>query len=345
MPIVCVTGATGFIAGHIIEQLLAAGHTVRGTARKLEGKDIDALRVLPGASERLSIVKADLLERGSYDAAVHGCDYVLHTASPYTLDAKDPARDLVEPAVEGTGNVLLSAQRSTSVKRVVVTSSMAAITDEPESDHVLSEKDWNTKSSVDRNPYYYSKAMAERRAWSFVEEHRPSFDLVVINPFMVIGPSITPSLNTSNQMFVDMLGGVYPGIMNLTWGFVDVRDVARAHLLAIEKGGAKGRYLCANATKSMRELVELMSKHGWTEGRKAPKVGLDCAVGDFVVRLSSYTQPKGVGTYLRTHVGRVPRFDNTKIREELGLEMRPIEQTILDTLEDLSRWGHLKPAA
>jgi dihydroflavonol-4-reductase len=341
MKTVCVTGATGFIAAHIVQQLLAGGYSVRGTARKLEGKDANVLRALPGAKERLTLYKADLLADGAFDEAVAGCDYVLHTASPYTLDAKDPAKDLVEPAVKGTRNVLVSAQKAPSVKRVVVTSSMAAITDEPESDRVLTEEDWNTKSSVERNPYYYSKTMAEKAAWDFVEKEKPGFDVVVINPFMVIGPSLTSSLNTSNQLFSDMLGGAYPGIMNLTWGFVDVRDVARAHVLAIEKKDAKGRHLCANTTISMREIVDLLQKNGWTEGRKAPKLGLDCAVGDFMVRLSSYTQPKGVGTYLRTHVGRVPRFDNTKIRTELGLEMRPLEKTILETVEDLKKWGHL----
>jgi dihydroflavonol-4-reductase len=338
---VCVTGATGFIASRIVKDLLAAGRKVRGTARKLEGKDADALRKLPGASERLELVQADLLAEGAFDRAVAGCDHVMHTASPYALDAKDPQKDLVEPAVQGTENVLRSAAKA-GVKRVVLTSSMAAITDEPESDHVLTEKDWNEKSSVDRNPYYYSKTLAEKAGWSFVEKEKPSFDLVVINPFLVIGPSVVSAVNTSNQMFLDMLQGTYPGIMNLTWGFVDVRDVALAHIRAVEKPEAKGRYICANATMSMRDVVGLIAKSGY-DGYKLPTLGMDCGIGDYAVRLSSYFQPKGVGTYLRTHVGRVPRFDNAKIKRELGIEFIPLEKSILDTLEDLKTWGHLAP--
>ncbi len=345
MSSVLVTGATGFIASRIIEQLLQKGHHVRGTVRSLgKERELVPLRMLPHAEARLELVEADLLTDGAFDAAAQGCDHVLHTASPYVLDAKDPQRDLVDPAVKGTRNVLEAAARA-GVRRVVLTSSMAAVTDEPDGDHVLTEADWNTKSSLERNPYYLSKTLAERAAWDFVAANKPSFDLVVINPFLVIGPSITPGLNTSNQLFVDLLAGTYPGIMNLTWGFVDVRDVARAHVLAMETEGAKGRYLCAGETIGMRSMVQLLDEHGFREGYKLPKLGMDCAMGDFAVRLSSYLQPRGVGSYLRTHVGRVPRYDTSKIQRELGLSFRPVQTSILDTLADLARAGHLPARA
>jgi dihydroflavonol-4-reductase len=339
---VCVTGAAGFIASRIIEQLLDRGYRVRGTVRNLgKVKELAHLRALPGAAERLDLVEADLLHPEAFPGAVAGCEQVMHTASPYALDVKDPQKDLVDPAVQGTRNVLAACQGAGTVKRVVLTSSMAAITDEPEGDHVLTEKDWNTRSSLDRNPYYYSKTLAEKEGWRFVEEEKAAFRLVVINPFLVIGPSLSPGLNTSNQMFVDLLGGAYPGIMNLTWGFVDVRDVADAHVRAMETEGASGRYLCAADTIAMREVVALLAEAGYADGYKLPKIGLDCAVGDFTVRLSSYLQPKGVGSYLRTHVGRVPRYDTAKIRAELGIAFRPAKQSILDTVADLDRWGHL----
>src|SRR5687767_556970 len=155
---ILVTGATGFIASHVVAQLLAKDHRVRATVRsKKKAKEMALLEALPGARERLEIVEADLVAEGSFDAACVGVHAVIHTASPYVLDAEDPQRDLVDPAVKGTLNVLRAAKKTASVKRVVVTSSMAAITDEPESDHVLTEADWNEKSSLDRNPYYYSK--------------------------------------------------------------------------------------------------------------------------------------------------------------------------------------------
>lgn len=343
---VLVTGASGFIASRIVEQLLARGHRVRGTVRSLaKEKELRPLRSLPSAAERLELVEAELLTPGAFDAAVAGVDAVLHTASPYVLDAKDPRRDLVDPAVNGTRNVLGACAKSPSVKRVVVTSSMAAITDEPESDHVLTEADWNEKSSLDRNPYYYSKTLAERAAWELVETTKPGFDLVVINPFLVIGPSLSPGINTSNQLFVDLLKGTYPGVMNLTWGFVDVRDVADAHVRAIETPSPRGRYIVAGDTIAMRSVVELLQRNGWAKGHKLPTLGMDCGVGDFAVRLSSYLQPKGVGSYLRTHVGRVPRYDTTKVRSELGLTFRPVTTSILDTLDDLARWGHVQKVA
>jgi len=339
---VLVTGAAGFVASHIVRELLARGYRVRGTVRSLaKDKELAPLRALPGATERLELVEADLLGASAFDGPAAGCEYVLHTASPYALDVKDPQRDLVDPAVNGTVNVLAACRRAGTVKRVVLTSSMAAITDEPDSDRVLTEADWNERSTLERNPYYLSKTLAEKAAWRFVESERPGFDLVVVNPFLVIGPSIGPGLNTSNQLFVDLLAGTYPGVMNLTWGFVDVRDVALAHVAAMETAEAKGRYICAGDTIAMRPLVEVLERSGWGEGRKLPRLGMDCAAGDFAVRLSSYLQPKGVGSYLRTHVGRVPCYDTAKIQGELGIRFRPVETSVLETLDDLARWGHV----
>ena len=340
---ILVTGATGFIASRIIEQLLASGRSVRGSVRSLKKeRDIAPLRALPGAAERLELVEADLLAEGSFDGAAAGCTYVMHTASPYVLNVTDPQRDLVDPAVLGTRNVLASCERARTA-RVVLTSSMAAITDEPESDRVLTEDDWNTKSSLERNPYYYAKTLAERAAWEFVRQRQPPFDLIAINPFLVIGPSLVPGLNTSNQVLVDLLKGTYPGIVALTWGFVDVRDVAASHIRAMETPGASGRYICAGETASMRTVVGILRKHGWSDGYKLPTIGLDNAAGNLLVRLGSYLESKGVGSYLRTHVGRVPRYETSKIRHDLRMEFRPLEQTIVDTMVDLQRWGHLPP--
>jgi dihydroflavonol-4-reductase len=193
--LVTVTGAAGFIAAHVVRELLERGYRVRGTVRRLkQPAELAHLTGLPGAAERLTLVEADLMTPGAFDAAVQGATYVLHTASPYTLDVKDPARDLVDPARRGTENVLEAAARAGGVRRVVVTSSMAAITDEPGGDHVLTEADWNVKSSLTRNPYYHSKTVAERAAWTFMDERKPAFDLVVVNPFVVIGPSLSPGL-------------------------------------------------------------------------------------------------------------------------------------------------------
>jgi dihydroflavonol-4-reductase len=142
---------------------------------------------------------------------------------------------------------------------------------------------------------------------------------------------------------VDLLKGTYPGIVGLTWGFVDVRDVAAAHIRAMDTPKASGRYICAGEAASMRTVVGLLRKHGWEDGYQLPSMSLDNPIGDIVVRLGSYMQADGVGSYLRTHVGRVPHYDTSKITRELGMTFRPIEQTIVETMTDLQRWGHLPP--
>jgi len=166
---ICVTGASGFIASYIIRELLSGGYTVRGTVRGLkEGNKYEYLTSFPGAADRLSLVQAELLTEGSYDGATAGCEYVIHAASPYFLDTQDSQQDLVDPALKGTLNVLQACAKAGSVKKVVLTSSVAAVFDEPISGHVYTEKDWNETSSLKRNPYYYSKTLAERSAWDFV---------------------------------------------------------------------------------------------------------------------------------------------------------------------------------
>jgi dihydroflavonol-4-reductase len=336
---VCVTGASGFIAAYIVRDLLAQGYRVRGTVRK-SAEHYPFLINLPGAADNLELVEAELLQRRAYDRAVAGCDFVIHTASPYEVNVKNPQKDLVDPALNGTESVMESCLKSGSVKRVVFTSSIAAITDEPDSSKVFTEKDWNTMSSLERNPYHYSKTLAERAAWDFIMKEKPDFDLVVINPFMVIGPSLSQSLNTSNQIIRDIMIGVYPGIMDLNWGFVDVRDVAKAHLLAMKTGAASGRYLCSAESMHMRELVALLKSSGYG-GYALPKIDLSGKAGTLLMKLLSFTQPRDTGTYIRTTVGRTMRYDNSKIKRELGISFMDVKKSIIETVEDMIRWGHL----
>ena len=336
---VCVTGASGFIAAHITKELLAEGYHVRGTVRK-SANNYPFLLSLPGANERLELMEAELLSEGSYDRAVTGCDYVIHTASPYQMNVKDPQRDLVDPAVNGTEAILESCLKSGSVKRVVFTSSIAAITDEAENDKVFTEKDWNTMSSLERNPYHYSKTLAERDAWDFIMRKRPGFDLVVINPFMVIGPSLSPSLNTSNRIIRDLMSGVYPCIMDLNWGFVDVRDVAKAHIRAMETKAAKGRYLCAAEAMHLRELVSLLKTSGFSN-YSLPKIDLSGKVGSLLMKALSFTLPRDTGMYIRINTGRTMRYDNSKIQRDLAISFRDVKQSIIETVADMIKWGHL----
>ena len=338
---VCVTGASGFIAAHIVRQLLVQGYSVRGTVRK-SPKNYPFLLGLPGASERLELVEADLLSNGAYDRAIEGCDYVMHTASPYQINVKNPQTDLVDPAVNGTETVLESCLKSAGVKRVIFTSSIAAITDEAESNKVFTEQDWNTMSSLERHPYHYSKTLAERAAWDFIMRKRPKFDLVAINPFMVIGPSLGPSLNTSNQIIRDILMGVYPGIMDINWGFVDVQDVAKAHILAMETDTASGRYLCSGEAMNMKTLIALLTSSGFAT-YSLPKINLSGKAGTLLMKALSFTQPRDTGVYIRTNLGRTMRYDNAKIKRELGISFKPAKESIIEAVKDMVQWGHLPP--
>ena len=336
---VLVSGASGFIASHVTAQLLALGHRVTGTVRDpSDAARVAHFRAMPGA-ENLTLVAADL--NGSDPFMAHAdVDVIQHLASPYVVNVADPQRDLVNPAVQGTLAMLRAAAAHGRVKRVVLTSSFAAVTDEPE-DRVLTEADWNQKSSLTRNPYYYSKTMAERAAWAFMQQEKPGFDLVVINPFLVVGPSHTRAVNTSPQIFVDMLRGAYPAVVALTWGMVDVRDVAAAHIAAMTKAGARGRYLCVSGNMSMAQVMAEMRAEGFSG--KLPKLDLSGGFGTALMKLASRTQPSGTGSYLRSHLGRVPRYDTAKSRLDLGLEYRPAAESLRDTLADLVKWGHIAP--
>jgi len=337
---ICVTGASGFIASYIIRKLLENGYTVRGTVRGLKnGYNYEYLTSLPGA-ERLDLEQGELLNEGSYDEAITGCEYVIHTASPYVLDVKNSQHDLVDPALKGTLNVLQACGKSGSVKKVVLTSSVAAVFDEPISGYVYTEEDWNETSSLTRNPYFYSKILAERSAWDYIERENPAFELVVINPGVVIGPSLVPSLNTSNQILRDVLSGTYPVIMSISWGFVDVRDVAHAHICAMENEKAKGRYLCTGETLSMSEVVSILQEAGYGN-YKLPKMKMTGRVGNAMVKILVSTQPKGARTFIRTHVGRGVKYDNSKIREELGISFRSAKESILESVKDLLCWKHV----
>lgn len=338
---VLVTGASGFIASHIVQQLLERGYRVRATVRDPEMARAEGhLTGLRGAAERLELTGADLLTSGAFDNGVRDCEYVIHTASPYALDAADPQVDLVEPAVRGTISVLESCRGSHSMRRVVLTSSGAAITDRADG-HLNAESDWNTRSSLTRNPYYYSKTLAEQAAWQFMEAGKPRFDLVVINPFYVIGPSLVPGINTSHASLIGLTNGRIPGIMSLEWPLVDVRDVARAHILAMENPAAAGRYIVAAETRTVRQVVELLRGKGWGARYKLPSIGLDNGIGVALSRLAVGFQPSGTRDYMRSHLGGEMRFDNSKARRELGIEFRDVDQTILETMDALERWGHL----
>ena len=337
-----VTGATGFIGSEVVKVLLDHGYTVHGTVRDPENEDkVAPLLELSGAPERLRLFRADLLSSDGFAEAFEGCDVVIHVASPYVIDVENPQRDLVDPALIGT-NIVLTAANAAGVKRVVLTSSAAAITDQPE-DRVYTEADWNTKSSLTRNPYHYSKTLAERAAWDFVESDSPSFDLVVINPTGVIGPSIGSGLSTTSRVIADLLnGGVYPAIIDLTFPYVDVRDVAEAHVRAAENPDASGRYICSNELVSMQRNVDVLRENGF-ETYRLPKMSLTSNLASAIVKQLARFQQPGSRAFIETNLGRTLTLDTSKIQDELGMEFRDMDTSIVETANDLVSWEYVKP--
>ncbi|XP_058752367.1 cinnamoyl-CoA reductase CAD2-like isoform X3 [Vicia villosa] len=259
--VVCVTGASGYIASWIVKFLLQRRYTVRATVRDLAGnpKKVDHLTKLDGAKERLHLFKADLLEEGSFDSAVEGCDGVFHTASPVRVVVKDPQVELIDPAVKGTLNVLKSCAKSPSVKRVVFTSSVAAIAynTRPKNPEVIVDETWFSDPDFCRESqswYVLSKALAEAAAWEFVNENK--IDMVVINPTMVAGPLLQPEVNESVQSILNLINGIpFP---NYAFGWVNVKDVANAHIHAYEIASASGRYCLAERVVHHSELANIL---------------------------------------------------------------------------------------
>jgi nucleoside-diphosphate-sugar epimerase len=280
--VVCVTGASGFIASRLVMILLNRGYTVKASVREPrenlqrgaikalypgrgslwngDPKKTQHLVSLRGAKERLHLFKADLLEEGSFDSVVDGCDGVFHTASPFYLDTKDPQAELIDPAVKGTLNVLNSCTKSSSVKRVVVTSSMAAVynNDKPRTHDVTVDETWFSDPQFCKDSkmwYALSKTMAEEAAWKFAEEK--GLDMVTINPSMVIGPLLQPALNTSAAAILSLINGAktFP---NMSYGWVNVKDVANAHIQAFEVPSANGRYCMVERVTHLSEVVNIL---------------------------------------------------------------------------------------
>ncbi|KAL8483622.1 hypothetical protein ACS0TY_026347 [Phlomoides rotata] len=260
---VCVTGASGYIASWLVKFLLHRGYTVKASVRDPnDPKKTQHLLDLDGAKERLHLIKANLLEEGSFDSVVDGCEGVFHTASPFYHAVTDPQAELIDPALKGTLNVLGSCAKTPSVKRVVLTSSVAAVAynSKPRTPDVVVDETWWSDPEFCKQMqqwYVLSKTLAEDAAWKFVEEK--GIDMVTINPAMVIGPLLQPTLNTSSAAILNLINGseTYP---NASFGWINVKDVAYAHILAYENPSASGRYCLVETVAHFSEVVQILRK-------------------------------------------------------------------------------------
>lgn len=341
---VMVSGANGFVASWLVKKLLKQGFTVHATVRdKTDDKKTEHLRKLgsehPG---QLKMFNADLFNNSSFDEAMQGCEIVFHTASPFIMRGlKNPEKELIQPALQGTRNVLNSANRTVTVKRVVLTSSTVAIYGDAievrkQVNGKFTENVWNTTSSIHHQPYSYSKAIAEKEAW-IIANNQNRWDMVTINPGFVLGPSIAKSSvsESVNTMLELMRGDLKTGVPALYFPIVDVRDVADAHINAATTPTANGRHIIVSETGSMLDMAKHIEK-AFPGKFKLPKK----QVPKFMIWLFGPLL-KVTRKFVKLNVGYNPVFDNSRARNELGLRFRPIGDTIAEHAQQIVEDGLL----
>lgn len=329
-PLVLVTGATGYIAGHCIRELLEHGYRVRGTVRSLaDPKKTEHLRkIAAGLGSEVELVEADLSSDRGWREAVAGCTYVQHVASPFPPEVPKDENELIGPAVGGATRVLQASAASGTVKRVVMTSSVAAVafghTDG--NGTVRTEKDWSIAENCD--PYPKSKTLAERAAWDLVAKlpTERRFELAVINPGFVLGPLLNADQGTSGELVRKLMMREMPACPEIGFAPVDVRDVATAHRLAMERPEAAGnRYICAGEHLWVQDMAKVLAAEFNPKGYRIPTGRLPYFLMWIIARFD-----KAVRLAL-TFVGRKELVSHAKAERELGWTMRPIRDTILDT--------------
>jgi len=345
---VLVTGATGYVAGWIVKKLLDEGLTVHAAVRDPDKKvKIAHLDKLAADSQgNIKYFKSDLLEKGSYAEAMKGCELVYHTASPFIAMVNDPQKDLIDPAVLGTENVLETANQTPSVKRIVVTSSCAAIyTDAIDCQNApggaITEEVWNTTSSLEYQPYSYSKTLAEKKAWE-IQKSQNQWDLVTINPSLVLGPALNAGSVTSESynILTQLADGTMKmGAPKMGIGLVDVRDVAEAHFQAGFNPKAKGRYITsAHNTNLLEMALTLSPKFGdkYPIPKKALPKWLLMLVGPMVNKAFSRK-------FNKNNINVEWKADNSKIKNELGMSFLPMQKTMEDSFQVLIEHNIVQP--
>ena len=330
---VLVTGGSGYLGGWCIADLLARGYhvrtTVRDLAREQQLRDSVASRVDPGG--RLTVLSADLTRDDGWDDAVAGCDYVLHVASPFPPKQPKNPDELIVPAREGTLRVLCAALDA-GVKRVVVTSSIAAIRLAKGTEkRTLDERDWTDPDADGLTPYVRSKTIAERAAWEFTRERGAVDRIAVINPGAIVGPVLHDDLSYSLQAVERLLRGT-PGIPRIGLSLVDVRDVADLEISAMTSPAAGGeRFIAVTKFLWMAEIAEILRERLGPAASKVPTR----IVPNLIVRGMSLFDP-GIRSIVGA-LGKRTELSSEKARRMLGWSPRPIEDTITETAESLIR--------
>lgn len=332
---VLVTGGSGFVGSHLVQQLLERGYRVNTTVRSLRNTSkVRPLQEMQGRFPgQLELFEADLLAEGSFDRAMEDCRFVFHVASPFLMPERirDGFKDVVEPALVGTQNVLASIERTRTVDRLIFTSTVGTIFGDyidvrDMAGQVLSERYFNTTSTVENNPYHYAKTVAERAAWE-AERAQDRWHMVAVNPGLVLGPSMTPASDSGSLFLIEELfkGYFFYGAPDFSFTVVDVRDVASAHIAAAEKPDAHGRYiLAAPEMVSFLQMSRILLA-GSPRNLRLPRWGLPQWPVRVLGPAFGLTQD-----YIRKHLGIRFAVDNHRSVDDLGIAYRPFEETLTD---------------
>jgi len=336
---VLVTGASGYLASWVVKELLESGHRVHATVRSLRDREKigHLLRMQHAYGEDLKLFESDLLTEGSFDAPIRGCDALIHTASPYFLDKPaDIEAELLRPAVEGTRNILDSVNKTPTLTRVVLTSSIVALYSDARSlahrePPVVQESDVNANTDKSYNPYAYSKTVAEAKAWEMQKEQN-RWDLVTIHPGAIFGPSLSKRSDaTSVGMIMSFLNGAYrTGVPKLWLGVVDVRDVAQLHVRAALNPAASGKYIAVGRTLTLLEMAKLLDVQKYGLRDKLPKKELPKALIWLMGPMVGLER-----RYVANNVNYPVDFDAHRAKEELGMVYRTAGETLNDHMAQL----------
>lgn len=333
MEKVLVTGSTGFIGLHCIHQLIEKGYSVNGTLRsKSREEEVrSSLKEANLSDANLNLYECDLMSDDGWEKAIDGCDYVLHIASPFINGLPDHEDDLIKPALTGTQRILELSATNPQIKKIIITSSFAAVGDTFNGQTVFNESDWSDPNNNKISAYNKSKTLAEKSAWDFMESN-PSFKLTVINPVGVIGPMLSDDIGTSNLFVKKILDGSTPGNPGLHIGFVDVRDVARAHVDSIknEKSNNK-RIILSKDEIWVSELSEILRNLGY----KAPKRNIP----KWLISVLSLFDKQLGG--LIPMIGKVRNIESSIFSEVFDWELISIEESAKVTAEQLKSMNQI----
>lgn len=334
---VLATGASGFIALHTIVALLAKGYRVRGTVRsKAKGDDVRKTVKLHADASRLTLVEAELTKDDGWAEAVAGCRFVLHMASPLPKTSPKDEDELIVPARDGALRVLRAASRA-GVARVVMTSSVAAVLygHARDGSKTYDERDWS-QLTKEVGAYEKSKTIAEKAAWELVEALPAGerFELVTVNPALVLGPLLAPEVGTSGEVVRKLMKRELPGLPDIGWAVVDVRDVADAHVAAMTAPGAAGqRFIVAIEHASMRDIAAILHAKLKDRGYKIPMR----RVPGWVLKLVSLWDR--TARLAVQELGKRQDLSTARARAVLGFAPRSLEQMVTDMAESMIAHG------